>query len=53
MTEMRITSRKNPFLQQVRRLLTSRREREREGLFVSDGTKLLAEAVRHFLVWTR
>ena len=29
-------------------MLTSRREREREGLFVSDGTKLLAEAVRHF-----
>lgn len=46
MTEMRITSRKNPLLQQVRRLLTSRKEREQAGLFVSDGTKLLAEAVR-------
>ena len=46
MTEQRITSRKNPLLQQVRRLLTSRKEREQAGLFVSDGTKLLAEAVR-------
>ena len=45
MTEQRITSRKNPLLQQVRRLLTSRKEREQTGLFVSDGTKLLAEAV--------
>lgn len=42
----RITSRKNPLLQQVRRLLTSRREREKEGLFVADGTKLLQEAAR-------
>ncbi len=42
----RITSRKNPFLQQVRRLLTSKKEREQMGLFVSDGTKLLSEAVR-------
>lgn len=45
MTE-RINSRKNPLLQQVRRLLTSRKEREQRGLFVADGTKLLAEAVR-------
>lgn len=45
MTE-RITSRKNPLLQQVRRLLTSRKERQQTGLFVADGTKLLAEAVR-------
>ena len=45
MTE-RITARKNPLLQQVRRLLTSRKEREQAGLFVADGTKLLAEAVR-------
>ena len=45
MTE-RITARKNPFLQQVRRLLTSRKEREETGLFVADGTKLLAEAVK-------
>ena len=46
MMEQRITSRKNTLLQQVRRLLTSRKERENAGLFVSDGTKLLAEAVR-------
>ena len=42
----RITARKNPLLQQVRRLLSSRREREDVGLFVADGTKLLQEAVR-------
>ncbi len=46
MTETRITARKNPLLQQVRKLLTSRREREKTGLFVADGTKLLGEAVR-------
>ena len=45
MTE-RITARKNPLLQQVRRLLSSRREREETGLFVADGTKLLQEAVK-------
>ena len=45
MTEY-ISSRKNPLLQQVRRLLSSRRERENTGLFVADGTKLLAEAVK-------
>ena len=45
MTE-RITARKNPLLQQVRRLLSSRKEREQSGLFVADGTKLLQEAVR-------
>ena len=45
MTE-RISSRKNPLLQQVRRLLSSRKERETTGLFVADGTKLLAEAVK-------
>lgn len=44
--EERITSRKNATLQQVRKLLSSRKEREKTGLFVSDGTKLLAEAVR-------
>ena len=48
MTEIRITARKNPLLQQVRRLLTSRKEREQSGLFVADGTKLLQEAVRYF-----
>ena len=39
-----ITSRRNPLLQQVRKLISSRRERERTGLFVADGTKLLQEA---------
>ena len=42
-----ITSRKNPLLQQVKRLLSSRKEREEAGLFVADGTKLLTEAVRY------
>jgi TrmH family RNA methyltransferase len=46
--EVRITARKNPLLQQVRKLLTSRKEREASGLFVADGTKLLAEAVRYW-----
>ena len=45
MTEY-ITSRKNPLLQQVRKLLTSRKDREKSGLFVADGTKLLEEAVK-------
>ena len=44
--EERITSRKNALLVQVRRLLSSRSAREEAGLYVSDGTKLLAEAVR-------
>lgn len=48
MMEQRITARKNPLIQQVRKLLSSRREREAAGLFVADGTKLLAEAVRHW-----
>jgi len=47
MTEQRITSRKNPLLQQVKKLLTSRKAREEAGLFVSDGTKLLEEAVKY------
>lgn len=46
MMEQRITSRKNPLLQQVRKLLSSRAERQRTGLFVADGTKLLQEAVK-------
>lgn len=45
--EERITSRKNPLLQQVKKLLSSRREREQQGLFAADGTKLLEEAVRY------
>ena len=47
MTEY-ITSRKNPLLQQVKKLLSSRKEREKTGLFVADGTKLLEEAVKYF-----
>ena len=45
--EQRITSRKNPFLQQVKKLLSSKKAREEMGLFVADGTKLLQEAVRY------
>ncbi len=41
-----ITSRKNPLLQQVRKLLSSRKAREEAGLFAADGTKLLQEAIR-------
>ena len=48
MMEQRITSRKNPLLQQVKKLLSSRKAREEEGLFAADGTKLLAEAVRYY-----
>ena len=44
--EQRITARKNPFIQQVRRLVSSRKERYATGLFVADGTKLLEEAVK-------
>ena len=47
MTEY-ITSRKNPLMQQVRKLLSSRKEREKAGLFVADGTKLLSEAVKFY-----
>ena len=47
MMEQRITSRKNPLLQQVKKLLSSRKAREEAGLFVSDGTKLLEEAVKY------
>ena len=43
-----ISSRKNPLLQQVRKLLSSRSARQKEGLFVADGTKLLEEAIRYF-----
>lgn len=47
MMEEYITSRKNPLLQQVKKLLSSRREREKAGLYVADGTKLLEEAVKY------
>ena len=48
MLEERITSRKNPLLQQVKKLLSSRNEREAQGLFAADGTKLLEEAVKYW-----
>ena len=48
MMEDRITSRKNPLLQQVKKLLSSKKAREEAGLFVADGTKLLAEAVKFY-----
>lgn len=41
-----ITSRKNPLIQRVRRLLSSRKARMEEGVFVADGIKLLQEAVK-------
>ena len=47
MTQIRITARRNPLIQQVRKLVASRREREAAGLFAADGTKLLQEAVRY------
>ena len=46
--EERITARKNPLLQQVKRLLSSKKEREAAGLFAADGIKLLDEAIRHY-----
>lgn len=46
MSRERITSRRNPLLQHVRRLLTSRSYREKSGQFAADGIKLLAEAAR-------
>ena len=48
MMEQRITSRKNPLLQQVKKLLSSKKAREEAGLFAADGTKLLEEAVRWY-----
>ena len=48
MMEERITSRKNPLLQQVKKLLSSRKTREEMNTFVADGTKLLQEAVRYY-----
>ncbi len=46
MQETYITSRKNPLLQQVKKLFFSRKARQESGLFAADGTKLLAEAVK-------
>lgn len=48
MMEERITSRKNPLLQQVKKLLSSKKAREEAGLFAADGIKLLAEAVHYY-----
>lgn len=48
MNRERITSRKNPLIQQLRQLLTDRRAREEAGTYIADGTKLLGEALR----WT-
>ena len=45
--EQRITSRKNPLLQQVKKLLSSRKARTEAGLFAADGVKLLREAARY------
>lgn len=44
--EQKITSRKNPLLQQVRKLTTSRKERQESGLYLGDGIKLLEEAAK-------
>lgn len=46
--EEKITSRRNPLLQQVKKLLSSRAERRKTGLFAADGTKLLEEAVKYW-----
>ena len=46
--EERISSRKNPLLQQVKKRLSSRAERRKTGLFVGDGVKLLEEAVKYW-----
>lgn len=46
MTE-HITSRKNPLLQQVKKLLSSKKAREEACLFAADGTKLLQEAIAY------
>ncbi len=45
--EERITSRKNPLLQQVKKLLASRKDREAAQLYAADGTKLLEEAAKY------
>jgi len=44
--EERITARKNPLIQQIRKLSGSAAARREAGLFVGDGTKLLQEAIR-------
>lgn len=42
----RITSRKNPIITHIRRLIAERSYRRASGEFLGDGTKLLEEAVR-------
>jgi len=42
----RITSRKNPLFQRIRRLHTSSAFRREEGLFLCEGPKLLEEAIK-------
>lgn len=46
MNAERITSRQNPLLRHVKKLLSSRSYRTASGEYVGDGTKLLQEAVR-------
>lgn len=46
--EERITARKNPLIQKVRKLVSSAAFRREAGLFVGDGTKLLTEAIRYW-----
>lgn len=46
MREERITSRQNPLLRHVKKLLTSRSYRQQCGEYAGDGTKLLEEALR-------
>jgi len=46
--EERVTARKNPLIQKVRKLASSASARRNEGLFLGDGTKLLEEAVRYW-----
>ena len=46
MIREQITSRKNPLLQHVRKLLSNRSYRESGGEYAADGVKLLGEAVR-------
>ncbi len=46
MTRQIITSRKNPLLQHVRKLFSSRSYRENAGEYAADGVKLLEEAAK-------
>lgn len=44
--EKRITSRQNPLISHIRRLISSRAYRREQNLYLGDGAKLLEEAVR-------